>query len=87
MFGERLPSDEVLRNRESAEPELGGLLLLWVCFELLAGEADETVTLTGARVAGGAATAVVIVAVGFRGGGYQGGLASKRRVEKPHACG
>jgi hypothetical protein len=69
-FGERLPSEEVLRNLESVEVELGGLRLLWDALENLTGEDVERVRLTAAM---GAATVVVIVD-GVPRGGYQGGV-------------
>jgi hypothetical protein len=58
-----LPSEEVLRNRESveAELELGGLRLLWEAFENLTGDEVERVRLT-AVMAGWAATVVVMMA-------------------------
>jgi hypothetical protein len=60
-----LPSEEVLRNRESveAELELGGLRLLWEAFENLTGDEVESVRLTAA-MAGWAATVVVMVGSG-----------------------
>lgn len=73
-FGERLPSEEVLRNLESAEAELGGLRLLWDALENLTGEEVERVRLTAAM---GAATVVAIVG-GVGSGGYEAGVMRER---------
>jgi hypothetical protein len=74
-----LPSEEVLRNRESveAEVELGGLRLLWEAFEKRTGEEVERVRLTAAM--GWAATVVVIVGSGVSGA--EGNETARKRGE------
>jgi hypothetical protein len=74
-----LPSDEVLRNRESVEAdvELGGLRLLWEAFEKRIGDEVERVRLSAAM--GWAATVVDIICGGVtrarkQNGGGDGGV-------------